>query len=57
MDGSSEPDIIRIRRPVIDERPDGIYLYFHPLPPDGGKPITIDTSGWVCDPGDWPIND
>ena len=57
MDGSSEPDIIRLRRPVIDERPDGIYHYFHPMPSDGGKPITIDTSGWACDPGDWPIND
>ena len=32
MDSNSEPDIIRYCRPVIDERPDGIYMYFHPLP-------------------------
>ena len=58
MDSSSEPDIIRIRRPVIDERPDGsIALYFHTMPPDGGLTTKIDTSGWQCDPGDWPIND
>lgn len=31
MDGSSEPDIIRIRRPVIDERDGAYYLYFHRL--------------------------
>ena len=33
MDANSEPDIIQIHPPVIDEREDGTYLYFHELPP------------------------
>ena len=45
MDGSSEPDIIRIRRPVIDEREDGIYMYFHDLPPPSSTtPSTSETT-------------
>lgn len=44
MDYSSEPDIIQIHRPVIDESDDGIFLYFHDLPPVLLKhpPIIID---------------
>ena len=33
MDYNSEPDIIQIHPPVIDRRDDGIYMYFHDLPP------------------------
>ena len=33
MNGNNEPDVIRLSRPVIDEREDGYYLYFHDLPP------------------------
>lgn len=33
MDANSEPDIIQIHPPVVDEREEGIYLYFHDMPP------------------------
>ena len=57
MDDSNNPDIIRLRRPVIDKRPDGIYLYFHPLPPVLIKRNPISSGDWPCDPDDWPIDD
>jgi len=53
MDGSSEPDIIRLRRPVIDERPDGIYLYFHPMPSDLITRNPIHLSPQDKDPPPW----
>ena len=53
MDGSSEPDIIRLRRPVIDERPDGIYLYFHPMPSDLIMHNPIHLSEEDRHPPDW----
>ena len=56
MDSNSEPDIIRIGRPVIDERPDGTRLYFSPLPtillnnPIRLSPADKDATLWLHPP-------
>ena len=55
MDGSSEPDIIRCPRPVIDERPDGIYLYWTEPPPILlNNPIHISDQDLFPDEDDTP---